>query len=168
MRRPLLAPALLLVFAGAAEAQRNELTLEVNPFHGTLGYGRGAGGWRFGGEVGFGFPQADRVLAPDLPEEDRISDEFLHFIHLGAFGRYTPSDHVGLDAAAHVGLADLRSCSGDCWPGLFYGGSSSVMVGWRHVKLGPRLTGGWIDEPGHPTTFVLALTPLAIRGSFSW
>lgn len=155
-----LAPALL---PAAAPAQRNQLGLEANPFHGTLSYARQtAPGWHVGVQVGFGFPQVDRTLAPE-------EGDFFDLLHLGPFVRVEPSDHLAMDLGLRVGAGDLRECeASDCWPGLYTGASAAVMVGWRRFKVGPRLTAGWIDEPAHPRTGFASLSPVNFLFVHGW
>jgi hypothetical protein len=146
---------LLAISAADAAAQRRQLSLEANPFHGTLGYGWAVGPDRFAGlEVAFGFPQFDQTLDP-------ADESLIDFVHVGAFLRTHPARSVALDARAKLGLAELRGCSG-CLPGVFAALSGAAFFGGRHVKVGPRLTAGVIKESRDPTTFVLNLTPLAV------
>lgn len=152
----------LLVFTGAdLGAQRRQLSLELNPVHGTLGYGWAVAPTRLVGvEVGFGFPQLDRTLAP-------ADESLIDILHVGGFVRSNPSKAVTLDGRARVGLAELRGCSG-CLPGVFTAVSGAAFFGGRHVKVGPRMTAGVIKENGDPTSFVLNLTPVAVLVSYTW
>jgi hypothetical protein len=141
-------------FASALLGQGRQLSLEANPVQGTLGYGWPTASSRvIGVEVGFGFPQLDRTLAPD-------EESLIDFLHLGVFVRTEPARRWTIDGRWQIGLAELRGCSG-CLPGLFTALSTGVFVGGRHAKVGARLTGGIIKEAGDPATFVLNLTPLA-------
>lgn len=138
--------------------QGRQLSLEANPVHGTLGLGWPSGSRLIGIQLGVGFPQLDRTLAP--------SDESLiDFFHLGVFVRAQPTNRVAIDGRWQIGLAELRGCSG-CLPGFFTALSSGVFVGWRHAKVGARLAGGIIKEQSDPTTFVLNLTPFAVLFTF--
>jgi hypothetical protein len=152
----------LLVLTGAdLSAQRRQLSLELNPVHGTLGYGWNVAPTRLVGvEVGFGFPQLDRTLAP-------ADESFIDFLHVGGFVRSNPTKSVALDGHVQFGLAELRGCSG-CLPGVFTAVSGAAFFGSRHLKVGPRLTAGVIKEDGNPSSFVLNLTPVAVLLSYTW
>lgn len=162
MNRILLLVLVLLTAAAAdVRAQSRELSLEANPFHGTLGYG-----WvrsptlTAGVQVGFGFPQFDRTLAPD-------GGSFMDIGHVGVFVRARPTNSIALDGRIQLGIAELEGCSG-CFPGLFTGASAGVFWGGRNVKVGPRITAGMINEHGDPAEFVLNLTPVALLFTYAW
>src|SRR5690606_23376777 len=56
----------VLFGAGGAHAQRRLVSIEANPIAGTVAYGWARSPTTFYGiELGFGFPQVDRTLAPD-------------------------------------------------------------------------------------------------------
>jgi hypothetical protein len=152
---------LLTLSAGEAYAQRRQLSLELNPIHATLGFGWStASNHTMGMEVGFGFPQLDRTLAP-------AEEALIDFLHIGVFLRAQPMPSLSLDARAQSGLAELRGCSG-CFPGLFTAVSGGVFWGGRYAKVGSRLSAGVIKEPGDPATFVLNLTPIAALLTYMW
>lgn len=160
-RTALLVLVLLGTVAGDVRAQAREMSLEANPIHGTLGYGWvRSSGLTAGLQVGFGFPQLDRTLAP-------ADESFLDITHLGVFLRGNPARSITLDGRIQVGLAELRGCSG-CLPGVFTGASAGVFWGWRHVKVGPRITAGVINEHGDPAEFVANLTPVALLFTYDW
>lgn len=153
--------ALLVLASADLGAQRRQLSLELNPVHGTLGYGWTVAPTRFVGvELGFGFPQLDRTLAP-------ADESLMDVLHVGAFVRSNPAKSVTFDGHAQVGLAELRGCSG-CLPGVFTAVSGAAFFGGKHLKAGPRLTAGVINEHGDPAAFVLNLTPLAVLLSYTW
>jgi hypothetical protein len=153
--------ALLALASADLGAQRRQLSLELNPVHGTLGYGWTVAPTRFVGiEVGFGFPQLDRTLAP-------ADESLMDVLHVGAFVRSDPAKSLTLDGRAQVGLAELRGCSG-CLPGVFTAVSGAAFFGSKYLKAGPRLTAGVIREHGDATTFVLNLTPVEVLLSYAW
>lgn len=150
--------ALLFLHAGVATsdaAAQSQIFLEANPVHGTLGYA-----WPVGTEtwlgitVGFGAPQIDRTLVPD-------DDDLLDILHLGAILRTEPTRRVATDVGLRIGLAELHGCSG-CLPGVLTSVSGGAFVGGRAVKVGARITAGYIIEHGDPAAFVLNLTPFAL------
>ena len=160
-RIPTIFLALLVLAAADLSAQRRQLSLELNPVHGTLGYGWNVAPTRLVGvEVGFGFPQLDRTLAP-------ADESLIDILHVGGFVRSNPSKSVAFDGLAQLGLAELRGCSG-CLPGVFTAVSGGAFFGGRHLKVGPRLTAGVIKENGDPSSFVLNLTPVAVLLSYTW
>ena len=150
---------LVLVILGTAaadvRAQDREISLEANPFHGTLGYG-----WvkspalTAGVQFGFGFPQIDRTLVPD-------DESFQDIMHVGVFVRGRPTSSIALDGRIQFGFAELRGCSG-CLPGLFTGASAGVFWGGRRVKIGSRITAGVINEHIGPAAIVVNFTPVAL------
>lgn len=151
----------VLVGAGGAHAQRRLVSIEANPIAGTVAYGWARSPTTFYGiELGFGFPQVDRTLAPD-------SGSFLDFAHVGVFLRMHASDHVAFDTRLQLGLAELNGCSG-CLPGAFGGVSGAIFVGGRRFKVGPRITAGAIREGSNPSEFVLNLTPVAVLFTHTW
>jgi len=153
--------ALLALSSADLDAQRRQLSLELNPVHGTLGYGWTVAPTRFVGvEVGFGFPQLDRTLVP-------ASESLLDVLHLGVFVRSDPTKSVAFDSRVQVGLAELRGCSG-CLPGVFTAVSGAAFLGGRYLKAGPRLTAGLIKENDDPASFVLNLTPVEILLTYAW
>jgi hypothetical protein len=149
------------------KAQGRHLSLEATPFHGTLGMAwQRSGGALAGISIGFGFPQFDYTLVPAEPDEEG-DDDFLQIAHIGLFVRVAPSPFVHVDADVRLGIGELHGCSG-CFPGLVYAASVSPMVGWKRLKVGPRVLAGWIKEGGDPTTGILNVTPLAARYTISW
>lgn len=152
--------ALLALLPASARAQR-QLSLEANPFHGTIGYGwTTSPGWLLGVEVGIGFPQIDLTLAP-------AGGSFLDFAHIGLFARSRPAGPLAFDGRFQLGLAELDGCSG-CVPGAFAALSGGAFIGGRNVKVGPRLTAGFIKDNRDPATFVLNLTPVAVLFTYTW
>ena len=152
----------LLALAGSDLcAQRRQLSLEVNPVHGTLGYGWTVAPTRFVGvELGFGFPQLDRTLTP-------ADGSLMDVLHVGAFVRSTAAKSVTLDGRVQAGFAELRGCSG-CLPGGFTAVSGAAFFGGRYLKAGPRLTAGVIKENDDPASFVLNLRPVEVLLSYTW
>lgn len=173
-RRPLvLAVAVIGLTAPAdASAQRSQATLEASVIRGALGYA-----WRFadqahiGVEVGFGFPQIDRTFVP--AQDDTGGPDFEEYLHVALFARVAASEHAEVDVGARGSIVDLWECgASDCWPVGFLGLYAQPMIGWRHVKFGVRLTGGWAGEtaPGRPDgwTGVVALNPFIARITLAW
>lgn len=153
--------ALLALASADLGAQRRQVSLELNPVHGTLGYGWTVTPARFVGvEVGFGFPQLDRTLAP-------ADESLMDVLHVGAFVRSNSTKSVAFDSRVQVGLAELRGCSG-CLPGVFTAVSGAAFFGGRYLKAGPRLTTGVIKENGDPAAFVLSLRPVEVLLSYTW
>lgn len=152
--------ALLVLASADLAAQRRQLSLEFNPVHGTLGYGWALTPTRSAGlELGIGFPQLDRTLAP-------ADESFLNVAHVGAFLRSSPSNSITLDGRVQIGMAELEGCSG-CLPGTFAGVSAGAFFGGKHLKVGPRLTAGVINELDE-SDFVLNVTPVAALFTYSW
>lgn len=172
-----LAAALLLAgevsVAGTLHAQdrSSDITIEASILRGALGYARAVGGSALiGVEAGFGFPQIDRTLVPEKSEQTGEPD-FEEYLHAAVFVRHAPSPRYELDAGLRASISDLWSCSAsDCWPAPFAGAYIQPMVGWQRVKLGARLTAGWISESkeggSQSTTFTAALNPLVVRVTF--
>lgn len=153
--------ALLALASADLGAQRRQLSLEMNPVHGTLGYGWTVAPTRFVGvELGFGFPQLDQTIAP-------AGESLMDVLHVGAFMRSDPAKSVVFDSRVQVGFAELRGCSG-CLPGLFTAVSGAAFFGGRYLKAGPRLTAGVIREHDDPVSFVLNLTPVEVLLSYTW
>lgn len=172
MRRILLVPLLVLSAAPTA-AQRHSATIEGSFVRGAAGYARQVGERvHIGVELGFGFPQLDRTLAP--AQDSTGEPDFAEYLHLALFVRLPASEHLELDAGVRGSIAELWPCgASDCWPAPFVGGYVQPMVGWRQFKIGSRLTAGWIDdrEPGTPDgggSGVLSLSPLLARVTFRW
>ncbi len=83
------------------------------------------------------------------------------------FVRSNPTKSVTFDGHAQLGFAELRGCSG-CLPGVFTAVSGAAFLGGRHLKVGLRLTAGFIKERSDPSFFVLNLTPVAVLLSYTW
>ena len=157
-------------------AQRNEVTIEGSVVRGTVGYAR-AGSARIylGIELGFGFPQIDRTLAP---APDSVgSPDFEEYLHVAPFIRYKASDRFEIDAGIRASVADLWPCdASDCWPALFGGVYLQPMIGFRKFKVGSRLTAGVIAEgkpdtrirQGDKSTAVVSISPLLVRATLPW
>jgi hypothetical protein len=154
--------ALLCVGAGEAGAQTRQLSLEANPIHGTLGYGRVRSPTLVAGvQIGFGFPQLDRTLVPDR------DDDFLDIAHIGLFVRTQPSRRVALDGRVQLGIAEYTGCSG-CFPGVFAGISGGAFFGGRNIKIGPRITTGVHNDLNDPAEWIVNLTPVALLFTVDW
>lgn len=161
MRSLAVLAVLASVSAADASAQRRELSLEANPFHGTLGYGWYRSPDRVMGiQVGFGFPQLDRTIVPD-------DESLLDIMHVGLFMRAKPTRSVALDGRVTIGLAELRGCSG-CFPGAMAAVSGGAFWGGRNVKVGMRVTTGVVNDDRHPPEFVLNVTPVALLFTHAW
>lgn len=164
----LLTTAAALIVVSPVSAQRNEMTLEASVFSGTFGYA-----WSstprvlVGIEAGFGIPQMNLTLhLQQNPVAGR--PDFGELLHIGMLLRTKLSDRLEIDAGARGAVADLWSCqASDCWPELFYGGYVQPMIGWHRIKLGARLTAGWVTEGEDGTsqgrTFAVGLAPLLVR-----
>jgi hypothetical protein len=163
IRRMLACALLLLLGAGDATAQRRQISLEATPVHGAIGYGWVASGRVTGIELGFGFPQVDRTLTPS-------DHDLLDIIHIGVFMRSPPARPITADGRLAVGLGELDGCSG-CFPGAVLSASGGAFWGTRHVKIGPRVTTGWITEHGGTDSasgFFLYLRPVAVLFNYAW
>jgi hypothetical protein len=169
----ILAMLLLAVAAPPATAQRHEATLEGSVFRGAIGYARQvAPRSLLGAEVGFGFPQIDRTLTPATNPETG-GPKFEEFLHVAAFLRHQPTTSFEVDTGLRASMADLWTCTvSDCWPAPFAGAYVQPMVGGWRIKVGARLTAGWIGESaeGGPRsgTFTAGLTPFIIRATLPW
>lgn len=163
---------LLTVATTAAHAQQNEVTLEASVIRGAAGYARHVSPRSLVGiELGFGFPQIDRTLRPGGVNGEKPG--FEEYLHLALFTRLKASPNAELDAGLRAGVADLWECTAsDCWPAIFGGAYIQPMVGARRIKVGMRLTGGWIAESreGGPesSTFVVGLNPFIVRATLPW
>lgn len=175
MSRAALMAALLaaLCVPARADAQRNEATLEASVIRGALGYAREMSPRALiGVEIGFGFPQIDRTLEP-ATDEDTGEPDFEEYLHVALFARFRGSDRFEIDTGVRGSIADLwSSTASDSWPSLFGGAYVQPMIGGRTVKVGTRLTAGWIgDSPeGGPegSTFVVGLVPILVRATVRW
>jgi hypothetical protein len=150
-------------FRPAPAQPSNELSIEANPFRGSLGYGRrGSGRWYRGISIGFGFPQLDQTPTP-------AHTDFRDYAHIAPFVRWTVSERLDVDASWRFGAADLRHCqTSDCWFGLYMGPSVGAMVGWRAVKFGPRVTAGWYRGPGGTHDRFVGVAPLNVLVTRRW
>lgn len=172
MRIAVLTGWLIVMHAGVADAQRNQATVDASILRGTWGYARQVENRIYAGfEIGFGFPQIDQTLRPK--PDSTGSPDFEEYLHLGVFVRFAASEHFEVDVGARASIADLWPCgASDCWPAGFLGVYAQPMVGWRRIKLGPRLVAGRIGETeqSHKTddTFLVAVNPLTARLSFPW
>lgn len=158
-----------LATATPALGQRNELAVDASIFHVTAGYARVAGPRvLIGIEVGAGLPQINRTLTPATDQPGQ--PDFAEFLHVGAFARFAPTDRFEVDTGLRGSVADLWECTAsDCWPQPFAGAYVQPMFGWTRVKVGGRLTAGWIGESRESsdgTTFLAALSPFIIRATF--
>jgi hypothetical protein len=165
--------ALMLLPSTPVAAQRQEVTLEASVLRGAVGYARHtAPRTLIGIEIGFGFPQIDRTLTPRKDDETGEPD-FEEYLHIGLFVRHRIGSRFDVDTGLRGSIADLWSCSSsDCWPALFGGAYIQPMLGWDRVKLGMRLTAGWIGEVQEGTSgsnsFVASLNPLIVRATLPW
>lgn len=102
---------------------RNVLSLEANPFRGTVSYARAVSTkWDLGVNFGFGAPQIDVTLF-----KRRV--DFRDFAHVGAMARRHFGNHMLLELGGRAGFADYHECTAsDCWPQLYVGPSAMVAV----------------------------------------
>jgi hypothetical protein len=169
----LMASTIGTALAAPAHAQSNEVTIEASVIRGAIGYARRLSPTtQVGVEAGFGIPQLDRTLTPtdDDPEGEPGFEEYLH---AAVFARVKPSDRFEVDAGLRGSVADLWACTAsDCWPALFGGAYVQPMIGGSRLKVGARLTAGWIADSmeGGPdsSTFVVGLNPLILRLTLPW
>ena len=168
--------ATLLLAAPLAAQQRNEVTIEGSFVRGAAGYARATSARVLVGiEVGFGFPQIDRTLAP---EQDSVgSPDFEEYLHVAPFVRYKASSNFEIDAGIRASIADLWPCdASDCWPALFGGVYIQPMIGFRKIKVGSRLTAGVIAEgepdtrarQGDKSSGVVSIAPFLVRATIPW
>jgi hypothetical protein len=174
----LVTPALVGMMIGAAlaapaHAQQNEVTIEASVIRGAVGYARRVSPTTLVGvEAGFGFPQIDRTLTPtnDDPEGE---PDFEEYLHAAVFVRVKPTHRFEVDAGLRGSVADLWACTAsDCWPAVFGGAYVQPMIGGSRIKVGARLTAGWIadsEERGpDSSTFVVGLNPFILRLTLPW
>jgi hypothetical protein len=162
-RIALLALLVLAAMPGRAEGQRRQISLEATPFHGALAYGWVSPQRVVGVELGIGFPQVDRTLVPS-------EHDMLDITHVGVFARTPPGRPVTFDGRLAVGVGELDGCIG-CFFGGVVSASGGAFWGGRHVKIGPRVTTGWISEHGGPDSasgFFLHLRPVALLFTYTW
>jgi len=140
-----------------------QLSLEANPFHGTIGFcTRVAPNWRLGFDAGFGFPQIDRTITPS----DR---DLLDFVHVGGLARYAPPGPWSADLGLRAGLAELGECqSGDCFPGAYLGISAGVFVGWPWIRFGPHLLAARVAKSGERPETAVSVAPLNVGLYRTW
>lgn len=132
------------------------------------GYARSVSpGVLLGVQIGI-LPQPELTLVPD--PEDEGQPELDEVIHAAIFVRVRPAPRWEVDVGVRGGLADLWICpASDCLPAWFGAGYVQAMVGWERLKLGPRLSAGWVGETWESSggeTFVLALHPVVVRWTF--
>jgi hypothetical protein len=172
MRR--LACAVIIIAAGLtgatpALAQRNEWTVDVSLYRGTLGYARQvAPRALLGIEVGIGIPETNHTLTPSGDQPG--FPDFSEFLHVGGFARFPVSQRFSLDTGLRVSVADLWVCpASDCGPTLFAGAHVQPMFGWARIKFGGHLIAGWVNESRESSagrTFLIAINPLIARLTF--
>ena len=132
------------------------------------GYARGVSpGILLGVQLGI-LPQPGPTLIPDPDGEGQ--PDLDEVVHAAVFVRIRPARRWEVDVGVRGGLADLWLCpASDCLPAWFGGGYVQAMAGWERLKLGPRLSAGWVGETRGSSsgeTFVLALHPLVVRWTF--
>ena len=149
--------------AAAQETNRNAFSVEANPFRGTLSYARATSpSWDVGFNLGFGFPQIDVTLLKN-------NAEFRDYFNIGGMARRRFGDRVLLEMGARAGFADYYHCTAsDCWPEVYIGPSVMVAVGGKRVKVGSRLTAGFIMGSGHDLDVFGNLSPLNLLMSWRW
>ncbi|MEP6836234.1 MAG: hypothetical protein ABJB74_22785 [Gemmatimonas sp.] len=143
----------------------NSFSIEANPIRGTLSYTRFASPkWEFGVSAGFGFPQADQTLS------GKKGADFRDYLNIGAIARtHFANDHALLELGARAGVADYFVCTAsDCWPQAYVGPSVLAAVGGRRVKVGTRLTAGWIAGAGHDADVFASVSPVNLLVSWRW
>ena len=156
--------ALSLGVPATSTGQAKQVSLEANPWRGTIGYARQvAEGWYLGGEVGLGIPQIDRTLAPTGHNED-----FFDIFHIGPTARYKPDDRLLVIGTLRFGLADLQECSGDCFPGGYIASSVGFFLGWHSLKFGARAVVGRIWKSSQPATGFLSVSPINVVWVHYW
>lgn len=165
--------------ATAAPARPNHITLTGHMVGLTVGYARAIRpNTLLGGEVGAGGDLFSAMAVGgrhfgqwlSYEERDAAGDESLfELAHVGAFVRRVHGDRldydVGLRASAFFHWDESDDDPGG---GLFAGAYGTVMVGWRRVKLGPRVQVGLFDEGGGTRELGVYVVPLTVRATFSW
>jgi hypothetical protein len=161
---------LAFILAAPAAAQNaapaREITIDAAPFYGAFSIAwRTGSAWSAGIGLGAGLDELGKTLDPD--DEQRFHS-LEQYIYTEFFTRYKPSQRVDLDLGLRAGFGDVRECgASDCWPGPYVGAYTSLLAGWRRVKLGPRLLVARVFEHPYSDT-VVHLEVLTARISFGW
>jgi hypothetical protein len=138
-------------------------SVEASPFCGALGVAHRIAPDRwFGMEAGGGIPETHTQLA------DREAS-WSELLHAGFFLRMAPDDHAGLEIGLRTGIAD-RCESGSCEfdPGVYGGASIALLLGWRHWKLGPRVTVARFGQQGYAPRWEAWAGPVNIWYGTEW
>ena len=160
--------ALLLAAPTAAQnsVPAREITVDAAPFYGafSIAWKTGAA-WSAGIGLGAGLDELGKTLEPDDEQDFHTLEQW---IYTEFFTRFKPSQRVDLDLGLRTGFGDVRICgASDCWPGPYVGAYTSLLAGWRRVKLGPRLMVARVFEHPYSDT-VVHLEVLTARISFGW
>ena len=160
--------ALLLTTPAAAQsvAPAREITIDTAPFYGAFSIAwRTGSAWSAGAGLGAGLDELGKTLEPD---DEQAFHTLEQWIYTEFFARYKPSQRVDLDLGLRTGFGDVRTCgASDCWPGPYVGAYTSLLAGWRRVKLGPRLMVARVFEHPYSDT-VVHLEVLTARISLGW
>ena len=183
MRVLLCAFAALFFAALPAAAQRrvpdHRFTVDVGVVGATLGYATRAGGdWFAGAEIGGGgdFLNAMVVGGRHFSQDGWISYEepdysgeenLFELGHLAFFARREAGGRFQADVGVR-GSVFLHFDQSDDDPGggLFVGPYTSLYWGWRHVKVGPRISAGLFYEDADTREFGVNVAPLTVRFTF--
>lgn len=146
------------------QVRRNSISIEANPFRGSLSWARAASqNWEVGAGAGFGFPQIDVTLLRGK------RDDFRDYFHVSGIARRHYGKRALLELSARVGFADYQPClASDCWPKFYIGPSALFVVGGEHLKIGPRFTFGEISSPSGDLDVFASVSPVNVFVSWRW
>jgi hypothetical protein len=107
---------------------------------------------------------------PSYETSDGSTEQTLAEIaHLGLFQRRTPSERAVWELGVRASLfIHHNSFDDDVAAGYFVGGWAAALVGWRRVKVGPRVLVGLFTEPGGAREPGILLVPLTGRVEWGW
>ena len=169
-RIALIAGALLALAPAAAHAQqddapaqhRNQLTLDVSYAGATFGYARRTApdqllGWELGA--------AGWWIAQEAFAGDHFDDgDLIGLAHIDPFWRREYGDRFELDVGFRLAFALHSVEAGDNGAvSLFAGPYVAPMVGWRSVKLGPRVHAVFAWEGGDARGLGVVVDPVTAR-----
>jgi hypothetical protein len=155
--------------ASADAARANQLAVEQNALSLSASYVRRVGPRLLLG-VGIGggpSPLLGAVVTGAGHYQSRPNVLLYELGHVEIFARFDPGPLLHLD----LGLRYGRFTHGleDFTGGAFWAASFSPMVGWRWLKVGPRLSFGYWAESGNAyPAAVLSVDLLNVRFVHSW
>jgi hypothetical protein len=139
------------------DPRAREFSLGIGLVEASLGHASGRTSGMFGIEAGIGGGWPSLTMIPG----DHFSDgPVIEVLHLALYLKRREMPRWEHEEGVRTSL--FMHMTGNPAGGVFVGGYGSVLGGWKHFKLGPRVLVGWFDE-GYWNGFGVSVIPFTMK-----